>query len=198
MTVVFDKSATLAGTDDGGGDSNLNFREVINSLNLSAATGTQVRVTILFGTACPTETGSLDALYIGRAATSGHAYDFNGNQVQLTFSGGTSVNGSAGSSQTSDWVTFGGAESYDNTKNIVFSVHIKNGSTCSISRAAVANIDGYYDFNSSSAGTTAPTLNNTDPGFCSLVSKIEIQAAATAISSKIYQTNFAVMRAANY
>lgn len=178
MTVVLDKSATLAGTDDGNGNGGANFRHIVKAAVLGAATGTQMRVTLLFGTAETTETPAIDDMWVGQAAASGNAYDFNGNQVQLKFSGGNSINGAAAGAVVSDWVTLG--EAYDSSKNYVFAFHPKSGANCNISFAAIANCDQYFPTagNTSTSASTVPAdVFGVNAGALSLIEKIEIQAA---------------------
>src|SRR4029077_18862322 len=92
MTTVFDQSTALAGTDDGDGNSNVNVRVVIPASLQTAASGTQCQITLLFGTAEPTETPAIDSVWFGQKGAS--APDFDGTQVQVKFSGGSTVNGS--------------------------------------------------------------------------------------------------------
>lgn len=182
-TTVFDASATLAGTDDGNGNGNFNFRQLFAPAGLSAATGTQIRLTFLFGTGEPTESGAIDAVFVGQKTTttiSSASTDaiFTGNQVQVTFSGSTSVNGSAAGVAVSDFITLG--ETYDNTKSYMVAWHGASGKNCNISIAVFSNTS--QAFCSTSGGSTA-SQSNASPSFdqltastASLISKIEIQA----------------------
>lgn len=62
--------------------------------------------------------GQIDAAYIGHAAAAGDAYDFDGNQVQLTFGGSNTKTVSGAVRVKSDSKAF----SYDATKAIIVSV----------------------------------------------------------------------------
>lgn len=184
-TTVYDKSATLAGTDDGGGNGTFNVREVIKAANLSSASGNQIRITVLFGTAAPTETPAVDEMWVGQAAATGHEYDFNGNQVRVKFSGGNTINGSAAGTVTSDFVTLG--EAYDNTKNYVISFYPSSGKQCNLSTAVITNDDEFFDGGggASNASTSVVTLGTTIASNTAFVTKIEIQAA-DALMSQIW------------
>jgi hypothetical protein len=84
---------------------------------LAANTGGNERVTFEFlaGTS-----GTIAAAYIGHAAASGDLYDFDGNQVQLTFDGGSTTKAVSGaSSVNSDYAS---AFAYDATKALIISV----------------------------------------------------------------------------
>lgn len=188
-TTVFDKSGTgpglLGGTDDGDGNGNLNFRQIIQNAALGAATGTQMRVSLLFGTAETSETPAIDDLWGSQVAASGHPYDDNGNQVQFKFSGGNTINGSAAGLVASDWVTLG--EPYDNTKDYVFAFHPTSGKSCNISFVSVGSgvANQWFDPTpgASNSATTVVTLsNNSGGGGLGLIAKIEIQAAVDATS----------------
>lgn len=94
MTVAYDAAfLDLFGTDDGGGNSGISFRQVLNTADLIAATGNQCQVAFMWGLNNAVTSSAMSDAYIGQAATSGNAYDFTGNQVQLTFDGDTAVPG---------------------------------------------------------------------------------------------------------
>lgn len=177
MTVVFDGSSALAGTDDGNGNQNFNMRQLITAAALSSASGTQMRVTVLWGTGEGTETPGADAFWGGQSAQNGTAH-FSGNQVQFTFSGSTSINGSAAGTVVSDWMTLG--ETYDNTKEYCFAVHF-SGTHANISLATDANCrqTGSSTLGASTASQTTPSpdMDFSNSNTVSFISKIEIQAA---------------------
>jgi hypothetical protein len=91
---VLDKSATLAGTDDSGSDQTLNGRMVFKPAVLGAASGSQIRVTVLFGTGSTTLSGAITSMFVGQGAAAGNEWNFTGNQVQLLFSGAGMVDSS--------------------------------------------------------------------------------------------------------
>lgn len=176
MTVVVDQSTALAGTDDGDGNGNANFRQLINTAALGAATGTQVRVTVLFGTAEGSESPAIDDMWIGQKAAAGNPYDFNGNQVQVKFGGGSSINGSAAGVVVSDFVTLG--EAYDNTKSYIIAFHATNGKNANISLATISQFTQYFIGGASNSSTTAPSgIWSTNVNNLGFIEKIEIQAA---------------------
>src|SRR6267142_2071693 len=76
---------TFTGSD--GGWNTLNFVGIISASNLANVTGTQFKLTITFTNFLASQSHQLDNLYFGRQAASGDPYDFNGNQVQILFSG---------------------------------------------------------------------------------------------------------------
>lgn len=174
VTTVFDASATLAGTDDGNGNSNVNFRQVIKHNVLSAATGNQVRITVLFGSSEGTENPAVDDLWFGQLnPTTFTAFD--GNQVHVTFP--TALNGAASQSYVSDWVTLG--QNWDNTQDYLAAFHATNGASCHTSFASQANADQWGDSGGSSTSSQTNPLSfilfNT--GAIAFIAKIEIQAA---------------------
>lgn len=183
MTVVFDQTSALTGTDDGNGNSNVNFRQVINSALLSTASGNQVRVTVRFGTAEGSETPAVDNMWISQAAASGNAYNFDGNQVQVTFSGGSSINGSVAGVLVSDWVTLGAA--YDSTKNYVLAFHCHSGAAFNSSNATLTNANLFFDPGASNSATTSVTLTQFVGSDLFFIEKIEIQASGggTAVTT---------------
>lgn len=192
MTVVFNSSTALAGTDDGGGSSNYNYRTLVKSARLGAATGNQVRLTFLFGVACPTETISIDDCYFGKGAASGNLSNFLATSVNITFSGSQTIGGGAGKSVVSDWVTL--PEAYDQANNYVCSFHVNSASLASFAvDGSVVNtsIGGYTDYGGAdSSGSLAPSLTQISNHYDALVATIEIEAgpgslvsAALALSS---------------
>ena len=85
MTVVLDFSTDFAGSDDGNGNSNINLRQVFTPTYLTAASGNQCQLKFRFGhTAHTAEGTAVDAVWFGQSTT---APNFNGDQVQVKFSG---------------------------------------------------------------------------------------------------------------
>lgn len=93
------------------------IRYIIPASDLTDGTGTTIQ--IHFG--YYNTTWSILQCWVGHQATSGNAWDFDGNQVQLTFNGGSSSSGSISSSvgKDSDEVSF----SYDGSKNLIISMY---------------------------------------------------------------------------
>lgn len=173
MTVVFDDTSGLTGTDDGGGDGNTNNRVVIAAAGLSAATGTQCQLEFRCGTSCPTESGMITSVYFGQGGT---APNFTGTQVQVLFGGAATFNGSAAGVVTSDVFTLG--ETFDNTKPYTCAFHFKSGSAGHA--AIVGNTNATLFFlagtDNSSATTSAGMSSAATTLF--MLEKITITAAS--------------------
>jgi len=152
-----------------GGYSAFNVRNIIGNAVLLKS-GDEIRATIEAGS---TEGLNLDSVYIGHKATSGNLYDFDGNQVELLFSGTSGVSISTGSESTSDYATF----SYDNTKDIVVSIGVSTGTNDTFrSKNNPTSAAVRYASNSSSkAGDTTPSGTYFDASVLFGVSKIEVK-----------------------
>lgn len=178
MTVVFTTSA-MNGTDDGDGDAltnqGLNFPPSV----LSAAAGAnQFRLTLLFGTACPAGLAISD-MWGGREAASG-SLDYDGNQAQVTVSGSTNISsGGASSVVVTDWSTFGGGQTWDNTKGFVVRFFFPAGTLASYAFGTVGAVTfGFATGVVSNAGVTSPGYGasaTTDV----LITQIEVQTSGT-------------------
>lgn len=137
ITTVYNQLALLVGND---GETDVTFRQVLLTPGLSAASGaTQFRITVQWGTSV---SGSLlSGIYGGRAGVT--LPNFDGNQVQVFWTGvgGTVSPPFASNTQfLSDWTTFGGGQTFDNTKNFMI--------------AWGAAIGGQFKYNDASAGGT--------------------------------------------
>lgn len=131
ITTVFNQLALLISNDT---ETTVSFRQVLLTPGLSAATATQARVTIQWGT---NATGSaLNGMYIGQVGAA--EPNFNGNQVPVLWSGGASPTFVSNGQATSDWVTLG--EAWDNTKKYM------------VAWGAAAG--GWFKYNDASAGAT--------------------------------------------
>ena len=89
-------------------DSLLNFNFTVVAKYLAGAivqTGNTVRLT-LSGPLTAGHSATITAVYIGHIATSGNAYDFDGNQAQVTFGGSGSVTLGPNETKVSDEITF--------------------------------------------------------------------------------------------
>lgn len=194
--LVYDQHTVLAGTDDGDSNSDFTIRVVIPASALSAGVGgeTQFRVTVLFGTGQPSNTASVTDIFGGRSAATGNNYSFQNPPTRITFSGGSSsINGSAASSQTSDWVTL--PETFDNTKPFVVSFH------CSASVQLNLSFDLDSGFTSPfKAGNDAST--QTASGYTAnsglvFISKMEIQSVGASPWVANPDTNYSVVASAS-
>lgn len=184
---------TLHPSDDGDSDNNVTLRARIVDTQLSAAAGTTCRVTFEFGSACPTQTGLLVESWFGQAggtpnAGSG-ASNFTGDQVQVKWNGGSAtLNGGASVSALSDNFTL--AQTWDATKDYVFSAYFDVGTGCSISDISVAdNCQVWFNGGGNNAGRTDGTtgfsavVNNTG-----MITKIEIDTGG--VVPEAYGRNF--------
>jgi hypothetical protein len=177
---VYNETSILTGTDDGGGNAGLTFRQVIPSSQLAPGAGgeTQFRVTILFGTSAVALTGAIHSMHGGRGAPSGNAYSFASTPTQITFSGANTANCSgAAATLVSDWVNL--PESFDATKPFVVAfAPIASGnfhaSVATLTGAALWFTTGVDD------GTQSPSGYVSDGAVIALVTKIEIQGVAAA------------------
>lgn len=93
-------------------------RNVIDSDSILKS-GTIIRVSFRSAT---TEALTIDAAYIGHQALSGDVWDFDGNQVELLFSGGSGFAISSSSSITSDDITF----ALDASKNLIIAFGVNS------------------------------------------------------------------------
>lgn len=182
MTVVFTTSA-LTGTDDGDGDSNLNTRIVFQSGTLSAAAGAnQFRVTFLYGLHCPVESISIDGAAGGRGAGSG-SQNYDGNQAQLLAVGGSSTfAGGPALSFTTDWATFGGGQTFDNTKDFVVAFHQANGSASSTAFVSTTNLTFFFDVGADNSLSTVGGLTNVFNNLDVMITSIEMQVGGTPVT----------------
>lgn len=119
------------------------------------ATGTTIELVIEGGTAA----GTLNDVFIGKVAIAGNAYDFDGNQVRVTWNGGSSSLSLTAGSQlvTSDQISF----TIDGSSAILVAFNI--GTTSSIGRntALTTNFLTYIKSAIQEAGTTAKATGYT-------------------------------------
>lgn len=123
----------------------------------------------------PTTTGLntiLTGIYIGHAAGAGDAYDFDGAQVQVLFSGSGSVTLTAGgASVTSDEIGF----ALDETKNLIVSMqHAATSSVRDVSGLGANYVS--YQKAGAEAATTNVTGYSTLSGTLTVCDLIEVFA----------------------
>lgn len=156
------------------------IRSLINNSYLSGSAN-QVRVTLrsdpASGEAC-----TIDAAYIGHQAGAGDAYDFDGNQKQLLFSGSGSVTIATNSTVTSDWVDF----TYDETKNIILSADFSTGTADDFARLNAAPWVAYYKNTIPSASITDASLFTTYVDNLLLITTIEGQTISAPSGAIIW------------
>jgi hypothetical protein len=178
ITTVYDKSATLAGTDDGG-STNLNARVYFPASLLSAASGNQIRITALFGSGQAASVAQITSMWVGQRI-GGNNYDFTGDQVQMLFGGVGTIDDTTGGGQVvvSDFVNL--AQNWDNTKDYVIAFHGNSNHQFNACQATVTGNIQYFQVgaDSSSANTFSPLGNNANTAF--FIEKIEIQGAAAS------------------
>jgi len=129
------------------------------------ATATQLRVTIRSGTG---GSASWTYIYVGHAAVSGDAYDFDGTQVQLLWSG--SASGSittADTSLTSDAVSY----AFDKTKPLVISAYVPGPANSTNLRSDFGSGVAGFSRNINASGDQAATTDVT--GYTTSSSRLE-------------------------
>ena len=167
-------------TSNGGGYTNNTLRQRIAVAAYDSgapATGTQLRVTVqgASGTAAV-----WSKAYIGHAATSGDAYDFDGTQVQLLFSGVAGGSVPAGSvSLTSDPVTY----AFDKTKPLVISLFCNTGDFRTTNTGA--NFNHYTKSGGDDAITTDATGYSTIANNLTAFSRVEVYSAPIGDSGPV-------------
>jgi hypothetical protein len=98
--------------------------------------------------------GTLDAMYIGHGATSGNAYNFDGNQQQVTFNGATGFPINGPINITSDPILF----LYNPTKKLIVSSHWSGTSITAFANPSPGPTGvSYYLSGASQANTSIPT-----------------------------------------
>ena len=95
---------------------------------------------------------NISAAWIGHAAGSGNAWDFDGGQVQLTFSGSNTVAIGGGTEATSDYVEF----ALDETQDVIVSFQTSSNTRVRQNTGATG-WSSHAKASASEAGTTAPT-----------------------------------------
>jgi hypothetical protein len=154
------------------GDSNAwngsNLRQWFAAAALSTS-GSKVRITIEGGS---TEGAQISAMYIGHAAGSGDAYDFDGTQVQVTSGGNTTFTVGAGSTLVLDPVTY----AFDETKAFIVAAHFNNSAADNLrGRTGLgANINAYFKLAANETSTSNVSTYTSGSGNLRLVNRIEV------------------------
>ncbi|MCW9035567.1 MAG: LamG domain-containing protein, partial [Rhodospirillales bacterium] len=148
---------------------NYTLRQKVTSANISTKTGGKVRIKYhtRSNAAC-----TVSALYIGSKASSGNDWDFDGNQVQLTWDGGNASSGNipANSEKYTDWIYF----DVDGVDLIVGFDTTGGGGGRNNSSATGCNL--YSKAGSpGEAGATAPTGYSTNLNQMTGVLELEVQ-----------------------
>lgn len=101
---------------------------------------------------------AINSIYIGNAATSGNAYNFDGNQVQVKINGDTSVSvPSGGVPITTDPVNF----VIDGTKSVLIAMTFGTAAAVPYRSSLGTNFVAYYKSATSEAGTTLKSASYT-------------------------------------
>jgi len=141
---------SVAKTNDGSW-SNTSIRQHLPASEISTSVnGSEIRfeVTTRAGVA-----GTFHNLYIGKRAATGNIWDFDGNQVPVTWDGGNTDSGSVpgSSSKWTDWVDF----DVDNTQDLILSFEIIASSGMGIS--TTGTFEYYSKSVTGETGVTAPS-----------------------------------------
>lgn len=157
-------ASTTLSTDSTGWNG-FNVRQRI-SASVLAFSGTKVRVTLQ---AANTGGFTIDHAAIGHAAAAGDAYDFDGGQIVLTFSGGSAgVTVASAGTVLSDEMVF----AFDKTKNFIIAVHFSAASAVR-SVGAATGWTGYYKSAASEVLTAdVSTYTTGNPAY--LVNLVEV------------------------
>lgn len=102
----------------------------------------------------------ISAVYIGQVATSGNAYDFDGNQVQVLFGSSGSITLPANSDIVSDNIDF----SISGSSAILVAFDLTNGSPYNYATGFGTNYIAYAKTGVSEAATTAKATGYTSTG----------------------------------
>lgn len=178
MTLVYDQSATMAGTDDGNGNQNLNNRLIIPVSALSPASGNQCQIKLLWGAnAHPAEGVSIDTMYFGQAGAANP--NFAGDQVQVKFGGLATVgyNGVASSTVTSDIFTL--AQNWDPTKKYIVAWHYNAATATSSGFANPAGFDFWGSSGADNSSQTTPAGMSDNGAVLVLIDQIFITASSS-------------------
>lgn len=164
-------------TDSPSGNSGYTTRQLLPA-GSGGVTGGYVRITL---TAPTGNSFSTDSVYIGHAGT---APNFDGSQVPVTFSGGSSsVTVSPGSTVVSDEIAY----AYDNTKALIIAIHHTSQFVRYVSGLA-STYNGYQKASVNEAATTSVSGYSSSSGLALAVSKVE-SAPATPSNMTLVSTS---------
>lgn len=151
-------------------NNDLTRRMIIDASALTTS-GVQVRVRLSGPASGPSL--PINNAFIGHQASGGNPWDFDGNQVRLTFNGNNGVTPPVGGSVWSDWIDF----SLDKTKNLIVA---HDGTVTGNIRfsAGVASVNSYYKFSVAEADSTAPTGYTLQAATVYMLDQIEVRTGA--------------------
>lgn len=146
--------ATQTLSSSAAGNNGLTIRQLIPSASISGSARI-VRVTFQAGAG---ENFKVSKVYIGHPPAVGDAYDFDGNQVEVLFSGASGFDIAATATITSDWTVF----SLDSTKNLIVSWYFPEAAKDTMGyKNPAANFTLYYKA-ANEPGTTDVTGYSTE------------------------------------
>ena len=134
-----------------------------------AASGSSIRLK-LQGPVVAGRTTTINNVYIGLAATSGNAYNFDGGQVAVTFSGSASLTLGTGHVRTSDVITF----TIDGSKAVLIAYNLNStaANRLSYKTGLGGNYTMYRLSGTLQAATTAKNAGYTPTGSASPILSI--------------------------
>ena len=177
MTIIAMQGGLMAGgtdgvwttatqwTPDAGGEANwtgYTFRVIVPSSALIA--GSKVRLTCR---ASPMQDISIVQMYVGHAASTGDAYDFESMPTAVLFGGSALASILTNTQTVSDPVTF----AVNPAKNLIISTYVNSGRSCRI--ATLSGWSTRYK-TGNDASTVDATGYSTSAYAASLVTKIEV------------------------
>ncbi len=177
MTTVYDQATPLTGTDDGDTNGNINYRQVLATALLSAASGAQCQLVFRWGTAQGTVTGAMTSVWFGQSGATDP--NFAGDQVQVKFGGASGVDSSPGGEVTSDIFTL--AQNFNNTKKYTCAFHVLSTNGGAVATATVTGAALYGDGGAadSSSQTTPSGLSILNANQAFFLEKVIITAAVS-------------------
>lgn len=154
MTVIFLTTPSTTSNLTGN-----NLRQLIAPTYLTAdATDNQIRIQLQFGAV----TAGVVSAWVGEQASAGNVYNFDGNQVQLLFSGSSTATAPSNGTLISDWVSF---TTYNSSKTLIVSAYFSGSSViCQADGANTVSNNAWYLSGASQVGVTAPTGAFSDSG----------------------------------
>lgn len=133
-----------------GGWNGFDLRMVLTAAQLLDKTGSKVRARLKGGSG---ENAQVSASHFGHQAGAGDAYDMDGTQVALNFSGSNAYTINAGALTQSDDITY----AFDGTKGLVFAFHFNNASHDTIGSLIVSGYTQYHKSTAAETGTSDVT-----------------------------------------
>ena len=123
------------GSSDEGWGGSYQLRVVIDQSELNSG-GNRVKIKLQH----VSQNWSVDEMWVGNQADSGDAYDFDGNQVQVTFNGGDTSSGTVSEEIYTDIVSF----NLDLSKSIIVSLDVSTTSYVPKASGTGKNVRCYY------------------------------------------------------